>query len=109
MAELALRIKTALWARLYDGERAHSIYKGYLQSNVTCRFCRFTLLALIVHSTDGSNYRKSLVQSHEEEIVFTCCLKSGRVVLQSVRVRGGFELAIRGTGEITRLMKSKAS
>jgi len=88
--------KMSLWSRLYDGERALSIYKGHLQEQ--------TYLSLFAKcgeplNIDGSlgltaAITEMLVQSHEGVVDLLPALPdewaAGR--FDGVRVRGGFEL-----------------
>jgi alpha-L-fucosidase 2 len=106
--------KTALWARLYDGERAHSIYKGYLAEQCYMSLFAKCFTPLQVDGSLGMTaaITEMLVQSHEEEIVLLPALpkewESGS--FKGVRVRGGFELGYSWkNGEITSVnVKSKA-
>lgn len=88
--------KMALWARLYDGDRANSIYKGYLKEQ-----CYLSLFAKCFTplQVDGSlgltaAISEMLVQSHEGIIHFLPALPtewtSGE--FQGIRARGAFEL-----------------
>jgi alpha-L-fucosidase 2 len=88
--------KTALWARLGDGERAHSIYKGYLKDQ-----CYMSLFAKCYTplQVDGSlgmtaAITEMLVQSHEDAIVLLPALPAAWATgsFNGVCVRGGFEL-----------------
>jgi len=88
--------KMNLWSRLYDGERALSIYKGYLKEQ--------TYLSLFAKcgeplNIDGSlgqtaGITEMLVQSHEGVIDLLPAVpnewRTGQ--FDGVRVRGGFEL-----------------
>lgn len=88
--------KTALWARLYDGERAHSIYKGYLEEQCYMSLFAKCFTPLQVDGSLGMTaaITEMLVQSHEDEINLLPALpaewKTGS--FDGVRVRGGFEL-----------------
>jgi alpha-L-fucosidase 2 len=90
--------KMALWARLYDGEKAFSIYKGYLKEQ-----CHISLFAMggpkdvfLVEGALGATAAISemIVQSHEGVIDLLPALpgewSSGE--FKGVCVRGGFEL-----------------
>jgi len=88
--------KMALWARLFDGNRANAIFKKYLQEQ-----CYIQLFAkcgnpLQIDGTMGvaAGITEMLVQSHEEVIEMLPALPDewdqGR--FNGVCVRGGFEL-----------------
>ncbi|MCH7534821.1 MAG: hypothetical protein IH948_03600 [Bacteroidetes bacterium] len=88
--------KMALWARLYDGERAHSIYKGYLNNQ-----CYMSLFAKCFTplQVDGSlgvtaAVTEMIVQSHEGVIDLLPALPNewSNGTFDGVCVRGGFEL-----------------
>jgi alpha-L-fucosidase 2 len=88
--------KMNLWSRLYDGERALSIYKGYLKEQ--------SYLSLFAKcgepfNIDGSlgqtaGITEMLVQSHEGVIDLLPAVPNEWSTGQfgGVRVRGGFEL-----------------
>jgi alpha-L-fucosidase 2 len=88
--------KMNLWSRLYDGERALSIYKGYLKEQ--------SYLSLFAKcgeplNIDGSlgqtaGITEMLVQSHEGVIDLLPAVPNewGTGQFDGVRVRGGFEL-----------------
>lgn len=88
--------KVALWARLLDGERAHSIYKGYLEEQCYMSLFAKCFTPLQVDGSLGMTaaLTEMLVQSHEEEIKLLPALPaewhSGS--FDGVCVRGGFEL-----------------
>lgn len=88
--------KMALWARLYDGNRAHQIYKGYLKDQ-----CYMSLFAKCFTplQVDGSlgvtaGITEMLIQSHEDQIDLLPALPddwpSGSFT--GVKARGGFEI-----------------
>ena len=91
--------KVALWARLYEAEKAFSIYKGYLKDQ-----CHKSLFAMggsakdvfLVEGALGATAAISemIVQSHEGVVDFLPALpdewSSGE--FNGVCVRGGFEL-----------------
>jgi len=88
--------KMALWSRLYDGERALSIYKGYLKEQ-----CYLSLFAKCYTplQVDGSfgltaAITEMLAQSHEGVIDLLPAVPNEWSTGQfdGVRVRGGFEL-----------------
>ena len=90
--------KMALWSRLYDGERALSIYKGYLKEQ-----CYVSLFAKCNKplQVDGSfgltaAITEMLVQSHEGVIDLLPAVPGewGTGEFNGVRVRGGFELSM---------------
>jgi alpha-L-fucosidase 2 len=88
--------KMALWARLSDGQRAHSIYKGYLKEQCYMSLFAKCFTPLQVDGSLGMTaaITEMLVQSHEEEITLLPALplewESG--TFNGVCVRGGFEL-----------------
>jgi len=88
--------KMALWSRLYDGERAFSIYKGHLKEQ-----CYISLFAKCGKplQVDGSfgltaAITEMIVQSHEGVIDLLPAVPGewGTGRFDGVRVRGGFEL-----------------
>jgi alpha-L-fucosidase 2 len=88
--------KMALWSRLYDGERAFSIYKGHLKEQ-----CYISLFAkcgtpLQVDGSFGltAAISEMIVQSHEGVIDLLPAVPAewGTGQFDGVRVRGGFEL-----------------
>ena len=108
--------KMSLWARLYDAERALSIYKGYLKEQ-----CHKSLFAMggnidviLVEGALGASagITEMIVQSHEGVIDLLPALpnewSSGD--FEGVCIRGGFELDIKWEDKkITSLdIKSKA-
>ena len=88
--------KMALWARLSDGERAHSIYKGYLEEQCYMSLFAKCFTPLQVDGSLGMTaaITEMLVQSHEEEIILLPALpvEWGDGSFNGVCVRGGFEL-----------------
>ncbi len=93
--------KMALWARLSDGERAHSIYKGYLKEQ-----CYMSLFAKCFTplQVDGSlgltaAISEMLVQSHEGVIRLLPALPDAwnNGSFDGVCTRGAFELDITWT------------
>lgn len=88
--------KTALWARLLDGERAHSIYKGYLEEQCYMSLFAKCFTPLQVDGSLGMTaaITEMLVQSHEEEIKMLPALPAewNKGSFDGVCVRGGFEL-----------------
>ena len=90
--------KIALWSRLYDGERAFSIYKGHLKEQ-----CYISLFAkcgtpLQVDGSFGltAAITEMIVQSHEGVIDLLPAVPAEWSTGQfdGVRVRGGFELSM---------------
>ena len=88
--------KTALWARLHDGERAEKIFKLYVKEQAYPQFFAKCFTPMQVDGTLGMTaaITEMLVQSHEGYIEWLPALpkawKDGKV--QGIRVRGGFEL-----------------
>ncbi len=88
--------KTALWARLHDGERAEKIFKLYVKEQAYPQFFAKCFTPMQVDGTLGMTaaITEMLVQSHEGYIEWLPALpkawKEGKV--QGIRVRGGFEL-----------------
>ena len=88
--------KMALWARLSDGDRANSIYKGYLQEQCYLSLFAKCYTPLQVDGTLGvtAAISEMLVQSHEDGIELLPALPkewdSGR--FKGVCTRGAFEL-----------------
>ena len=88
--------KMALWARLYDGNRALSIYKKYLQEQCYAQLFARCGDPLQIDGTMGvaAGITEMLVQSHEGKIDLLPAMpdtwSTGR--FDGVCVRGGFEL-----------------
>ena len=88
--------KMALWARLSNGDRANSIYKGYLQEQCYLSLFAKCYTPLQVDGTLGvtAAISEMLVQSHEDVIQLLPALPkewdSGR--FKGVCTRGAFEL-----------------
>jgi len=94
--------KISLWARLYDAERALSIYKGYLKEQ--CHKSLFAMggvgvdVILVEGALGGTaGITEMIVQSHEGVVDLLPALpgewSSGH--FDGVCVRGGFELDMR--------------
>ncbi|MBS0010858.1 MAG: glycoside hydrolase family 95 protein [Bacteroidales bacterium] len=89
--------KMALWARLYDGNRANRIFKGYIKEQAYPQLFAKCYTPLQVDGTLGvsAGITEMLVQSHEGIIDLLPALPSEwhSGVFEGVRARGGFELA----------------
>jgi alpha-L-fucosidase 2 len=90
--------KMALWARLYDGNRANQIFKGYIQNQCYPQLFAKCGNPLQIDGTMGvaAGITEMIVQSHEGVIDLLPALPDewteGR--FRGVCVRGGFELDI---------------
>ena len=64
--------KVSLWARLYDGERAYKIFKGYLKDQVFLQLFAKCFKPLQVDGSLGASagINEMLIQSHEGVIDF---------------------------------------
>jgi alpha-L-fucosidase 2 len=88
--------KMALWARLYDGERANKIFKGYIKEQAYPQLFAKCFTPLQVDGTLGvtAAISEMLVQSHEGVIDLLPALpaewKQGK--FSGVIARGAFEL-----------------
>ena len=88
--------KMALWARLYDGNRANSIWKGYIKEQAYPQLFAKCFTPLQVDGSFGvtAGITEMLVQSHEGSIDLLPALpdewSEGR--FDGVCARGGFEL-----------------
>ena len=93
--------KMALWARLYDGERANSIFKGYIKEQAYPQLFAKCFTPLQVDGTLGvtAAISEMLVQSHEGVIDLLPALPgewdSGK--FSGVCTRGAFELSFEWT------------
>jgi alpha-L-fucosidase 2 len=100
--------KMALWARLYDGERANRIFKGYIKEQCYPQLFAKCYTPLQVDGSLGTaaGITEMLMQSHEGVIHLLPALpeewRSGS--FRGVCARGGFELEISWKdGEISRV------
>lgn len=88
--------KMALWARLYDGDRANSIFKGYLKEQCYPSLFAKCFNPLQVDGTFGvtAGITEMLIQSHEESIKLLPALPAewSQGAFDGVCARGGFEL-----------------
>lgn len=88
--------KMSIWARLYDGERALKIYKGYLKEQSTESLFAICSGFMQVDGSHGvtAGVTEMLVQSHEGVIDLLPALpnewKTGQ--FDGIRARGGFQL-----------------
>jgi alpha-L-fucosidase 2 len=88
--------KVALWARMYDGNRANSIFKGYMAEQSFCQLFADCAKAMQVDGTLGmsAGITEMLIHSHEGTIELLPALPdewdNGR--FDGVCARGGFEL-----------------
>ena len=88
--------KMALWARLYDGNRANKIFKGYIQEQCYPQLFAKCGKPLQIDGTMGvaAGITEMLVQSHEGSIHLLPALPDewGDGRFYGVCARGGFEL-----------------
>lgn len=88
--------KMGIWARLYDGERALRIYKGYLKDVCTESFFAICSGSMQVDGSHGitAGVTEMLVQSHEGVIDILPALPNewANGNFDGICVRGGFEL-----------------
>ena len=91
--------KMSLWARLYDGDRAHKIFKGYIKEQAYPQLFAKCFTPLQVDGSLGlaAGITEMLMQSHEGVIDLLPALPSewsaGR--FNGVCARGAFELDMR--------------
>jgi len=89
--------KMALWARLYDGNRAHKIFRGYIKEQAYPQLFAKCYTPLQIDGTMGvtAGITEMLVQSHEGVIDLLPALPdewdNGK--FSGVCARGGFELS----------------
>ncbi len=98
--------KICLWARLYDGERAHTIFKGYIKNQAYPQLFAKCFTPLQVDGTFGvtAGITEMLMQSHEGVIDILPALpkawSEGR--FDGLCARGAFELDMQwADGRIT--------
>ncbi len=88
--------KMALWARLYDGNRANSIFKGYIKEQAYPQLFAKCFTPLQVDGSLGvtAGITEMLMQSHEGVIDLLPALPTewGSGTFRGVCARGAFEL-----------------
>lgn len=88
--------KMALWARLYDGNRANKIFKGYIAEQCYPQLFAKCFTPLQIDGTMGvaAGITEMLVQSHEGKIDLLPALPDewGNGRFDGICARGGFEL-----------------
>jgi alpha-L-fucosidase 2 len=88
--------KMSLWARLYDGERAYKIFKGYLKDQCFLQLFAKCFKPMQVDGSLGATagITEMLLQSHEGVIDFLPALPKewSEGSFDGVCARGGFEL-----------------
>jgi alpha-L-fucosidase 2 len=88
--------KMALWARLYDGNRAAQIFKGYIQEQCYPQLFAKCFTPLQIDGTLGvaAGITEMLIQSHEGVIDLLPALPDGwsEGEFNGVCARGGFEI-----------------
>lgn len=100
--------KMALWARLYDGERAHKIFKGYIKEQAYPQLFAKCFTPLQVDGTFGvtAGITEMLMQSHEGVIDLLPALPKewNTGSFEGVCARGAFELDMQWKeGKITQV------
>ncbi|MEO7924727.1 MAG: glycoside hydrolase family 95 protein [Chitinophagaceae bacterium] len=89
--------KMSLWARLYDGERAYKIFKGYLKDQCFLQFFAKCFKPMQVDGTLGvtAGITEMLLQSQEGVIDFLPALPKewNEGNFEGVCARGAFELS----------------
>lgn len=98
--------KMALWARLYDGNRASQIFKGYIGEQSYPQLFAKCFTPLQIDGTQGvaAGITEMLIQSHEGVIDLLPALPDewSEGAFDGVCARGGFELLMNWTDhEIT--------
>ena len=100
--------KMGLWARLYDGQRAYKIFKGYIKEQAYPQLFAKCFTPLQVDGTFGvtAGITEMLMQSHEGVIDLLPALPNAwsKGCFDGVCARGAFELSMQWTdGRITRV------
>lgn len=100
--------KMGLWARLYDAERAHKIFKGYIKEQAYTQLFAKCFTPLQVDGTFGvtAGITEMLMQSHEGVIDLLPALPKAwsNGHFDGLCARGAFELDMQWTdGQITRV------
>jgi len=100
--------KMAIWARLYDGDRANQIFKGYIKEQCYPQLFAKCYTPLQVDGSLGTaaGITEMLMQSHEGVIDLLPALPEewGNGRFRGVCARGGFELDMSWKdGKITRI------
>ncbi|MBS1573797.1 MAG: glycoside hydrolase family 95 protein, partial [Bacteroidetes bacterium] len=108
--------KVALWARLYDGNRANKIFKGYLKEQCYPQLFAMCGTPMQVDGTFGitAGITEMLIQSHEGVIDLLPALpdewREGEI--NGVHARGAFELNIKwkeGKLEVAQLFSKQGA
>lgn len=90
--------KMALWARLYDGNRALKVFKGYIKEQCYPQLFAKCFTPLQIDGTMGvaAGITEMLIQSHEGVIDLLPALPEdwSEGVFEGVCARGGFELEV---------------
>jgi len=100
--------KMGLWARLYDGQRAYKIFKGYIKEQAYPQLFAKCYTPLQVDGTFGvtAGITEMLMQSHEGIIDLLPALPNAwsQGCFDGVCARGAFELGMQwADGRITRV------
>ena len=100
--------KMCLWARLYDGERAHKIFKGYIKNQAYPQLFAKCFTPLQVDGTFGvtAGITEMLMQSHEGVIDLLPAMPKAwdKGHFDGLCARGAFELDMQwNDGKITRV------
>ncbi len=90
--------KMALWARLYDGDRANLVFKGYLKEQCYPQLFAKCFTPMQVDGTFGvgAGITEMILQSHEEAIHLLPALPEewNEGEMKGVCARGAFELSL---------------